>query len=347
MDAPRLAIVGSFGGTHVGGSLKRAADRLGVEAACFDVGEAMSPNRILQSLAWRIADRRPVHMRSFARRLLASSRAIPPDILIATGRAALDAPALAAHRALGVVSVNYSTDDPWNPAHHARWHMRARPLYDLVFTPRRSNIEDFRRLGCGDVRWLPFGYDDALFAPPDEGPAGSGHDVLFVGGADRDRRAFMASFMRSGLRPALAGVYWNRYPETRALSLGVRPPDELRWLTAAAKVNLCLVRRANRDGHVMRSFEIAAVGGCMLAEDTAEHREIFGADGESVVSFDTPKPAALRARDLIADPTRRQRLAAAVRQRVAAGNHTYRDRLTTILAAATDHLPGSPMASAG
>ena len=52
-------------------------------------------------------------------------------------------------------------------------------------------------------------------------------------------------------------------------------------------MNLCLVRRANRDGQVMRSYEAAAIGSCMLVEDTPEHRELFGPDGEAVVYFET------------------------------------------------------------
>ena len=93
----------------------------------------------------------------------------------------------------------------------------------------------------------------------------------------------MTEFMRHGPSVAVAGGYWERYPAFRAHALGIKPPEIIRALTAAAKVNLCLVRRANRDGHVMRSFEIAAIGGCMLAEDTDEHRDIFGGEGESVV----------------------------------------------------------------
>jgi spore maturation protein CgeB len=83
----------------------------------------------------------------------------------------------------------------------------------------------------------------------------------------------------------------------------------------------------------MRSFEIAAVGGCMLAEDTAEHREIFGPDGEAVVYFRTPREAAARAGSLLANPAERARLSGAVRARVSCGAHTYRDRLVSIIEA--------------
>jgi len=74
------------------------------------------------------------------------------------------------------------------------------------------------------------------------------HDVLFVGGAEPDWAAFMREFMRHGSPVLLAGAYWDRYPAFRAYALGIKPPEIVRALMAAAKVNLCLVRRANRDG---------------------------------------------------------------------------------------------------
>ncbi len=62
------------------------------------------------------------------------------------------------------------------------------------------------------------------------------------------------------------------HPITRANWRGVADQDTIRSASAAARVCLCLVRRANRDGHVMRSFEAAVIGGCILAQDTADHR---------------------------------------------------------------------------
>jgi spore maturation protein CgeB len=73
----------------------------------------------------------------------------------------------------------------------------------------------------------------------------------------------------------------------------------------------------------------------MLAEDTVEHREIFGDDREAVVYFSTPREAAERARSLLADPTERARLSAAIWKKVSYGGHTYRDRLLTILTLAS------------
>lgn len=331
----KIAIVGGFGGTQVGGSLARAADALSLETLGFDTAAA-SGARWLRSLNWRLADRRPPGLERFSAEVVGVCARARPDVLIATGSAALTERAVLALRASGALCLNFSTDDPWNPTSRSRWHLRALRRYDVVFTPRRANLADLSALGCSDVRYLPFGYDDSLFAP--SGGDGAGPDVLFVGGGDRDRADFMREFMRSGPPVALVGGNWRRFAALRPYLIGLKSPDELRALTASARINLCLVRRANRDGHVMRSFEIAAIGGCMLAEDTAEHREIFGPDGECVAYFRGPADAAARALSLLADDATRARLAASLRARNERGGHTYRDRLRSMLSAAGERL---------
>jgi spore maturation protein CgeB len=313
----------------------RGAAKLGIESIWFDSDRASGGFRLLRSLSWHFAGRRPLHLNQFSNELVKTCARAKPEILVATGMAPLTEPALRVLRELGIVSVNYSTDDPWNPAMRSNWHLRALPLYDLVFTPRRSNLHDFQRIGCAKVYYLPFGYDETLFASKVQSGDTHAHDVLFVGGADADRATFMAEFMRHGPPVAVAGGYWERYPAFRAYALGIKSPEVVRALTAAAKVNLCLVRRANRDGHVMRSFEIAAAGGCMLAQDTDEHREIFGPEGEAVVYFHDAKEAALRARALLCDLPERKRLAAGLHRCIADGSHTYAHRLATMLGIAS------------
>jgi hypothetical protein len=99
----------------------------------------------------------------------------------------------------------------------------------------------------------------------------------------------------------------------------------------------------------MRSVEIAADGGCMLTEDTAEHREILGPDGKGVVYFSTASEAADRVRWPLADPTQRTRLFAVLRARSLHGAHTFRDRLISVLEGATQirRAYGEPRQSAG
>jgi spore maturation protein CgeB len=105
-----------------------------------------------------------------------------------------------------------------------------------------------------------------------------------------------------------------------------------------------MVRRANRDGHAMRTFELPASGACMLTEFTEEHCEIFGEEGRTVQYFRTIAEMVEKAAWLIGNAEERRRLARAAHDLITRGGHTYRDRLLTILntlspprqAAATD-----------
>ena len=340
MPAPgnQIMLVGGVGGTNVADSLARAAVELGHEPILENHADAMSSSRLAQGLLWRLGGRRPFYLSRFSRRVLEICSARKVRILIATGTAPLHCRALEELRALGVFCVNYSTDDPWNSGQRAGWFLRALPRYNVVFTPRRANVEDFRSLGCAEVRYLPFAFAPDLFSPPLPARIGGElpREALFVGGADDDRVRFFGDCIEAGLRPSLVGDYWDRYPRTRPFAAGRLDPTELVRVTANAVVNICLVRRANRDGHVMRSFEIPAVGGFMVAEDTDEHRALFGADGERVCYFRSPAEAVERTRWAYSHPEERARMAASALALVTGGGHTYRDRLKLMLEAARE-----------
>jgi spore maturation protein CgeB len=340
-----LAIVGAFTGTHIGASLARAAARQGIAVTRFDTAGAMRASRLARAALWHVGGHRPARLGAFSAEVVAGCAEARPALLVATGAAPLTRSALRRLHGIGIACFNYATDDPWNKAMRASWYLRALPEYDAVFTTRSANLDCFRKIGVSAVYYLPFGYDDELFPGPARPPAtpgwAPGCDVLFVGGADRDRIAFITQFLKSGIPVVLVGGYWDRVPAMRRHALGLQPPEVLARLTGAARINLCLVRRANRDGHVMRSFEIAALGGVMLAEDTEEHRDLFGPDGEAVVYFRSPDEASIRARALLADAAERARLSEALWRRVATGGHTYRDRLGAMLAVANRRDPGS------
>jgi spore maturation protein CgeB len=255
--------------------------------------------------------------------------------MVATGLAPVEANALEALGALGVQRVVYLTDDPWNPRHRAGWFMEALPLYDLVFSTRRANLNDLERLGCRRVRYLPFAYAPEVHYPdppatPDEARAFAS-DVVFAGGADADRVPYIQALLRSGFKVGLYGGYWERFHPTRLYSRGHADPASLRKAIGGAKVALCLVRRANRDGLAMRSFEVPAIGACMLVEDTAEHREIFGPPDRAVAYFRSLDEMVQRMRRLLDDPVERGRLASEAHRLIAEGGHTYRDRLRGML----------------
>ncbi|MBI3615712.1 MAG: glycosyltransferase [Candidatus Omnitrophica bacterium] len=331
----KLLLIGNPGVGHVGGHLHRAAKDLGLSVNFLDVTQAFASPSWEAKWNWWIRGHRPSRLHEFGQEALQVCREFKPKWLLSTGIAPLEAGTLQAIREMGVERLNFLTDDPWNPAHWAPWFMEGLPFYDRIFSPRRANLRDLEQLGCSKVSYLPFAYSPEIHFP--EAPKTSQEqdryacDVVFIGGADRDRLVPVAALIRAGFQVALYGGYWDRFRQTRAYARGQIDPTDSRRVVGSAKVALCLVRRANRDGHSMRSFEIPAMGGCMLTEDTQEHRELFGKEGESTLYFHTIPEMLEKLRWMLQHNLERQRLASACHQRIVQGRHTYKDRLVTML----------------
>jgi spore maturation protein CgeB len=318
---------------QMGNYLAAGAERLGLDYRIMDLTESETNNRYLQKFFWRFRGKRPANWKRFASQALETCATLKPTIVLTTGgRVPLERSHVERLRDTGIKVINYSTDDPWNPALYARWFVAALPVYDAVFTPRRANILELRQCGVRDVQYLPFGYDPIIHRAWEENsPSGKQSDVLFVGACDSERLPMISALADAGLNLALYGRYWDDHSKTAAHSRGVANQDTIRAASASAAVCLCLVRRGNRDGHVMRSFEAAAIGGCILAEDTEDHRELFGENADSALYFRTTPELVEGAKRLVADPQTRRGMSLRLRERMAARADTYADRLSTML----------------
>jgi hypothetical protein len=330
-----IVLVGNPGPEHVGNHFRNAAEGLDLPFQLCNSDLAFQAHPALVKFNWWFRSHRPTHLREFSREVGKTCIVSNAKYLLAAGLAPVDAETLDLVGRAGTFRMNFLTDDPWNPQHTASWFMRALPHYDIVFTPRQANIEDLRRIGCARVEYLPFAYAPAIHFPdppatPEEEKRYSA-DVFFAGGADAERVSQLTALMRAGMDVALYGGYWNRYPETSSRARGHATTEVIRKAAAGARISLCLVRRANRDGHAMRTYELAAMGGCILAEDTEEHREILGPDGTAAVYFRSIPDLVERARELLRNDSRRDRLAAEARIRICGASNTYSDRLDNML----------------
>ena len=327
----RLLIIGYNQPGQMGNYLCSAARTLGICHKILDVAESETRNKWMQRYYWRLRGKRPAKLSAFAERAIDECHRFRPDLVLTTGnRAPLESMHLNRLAALGCTVANYSTDDPWNPVLHAPWFVEALPHYDIVFTPRSSNIADFQRCGTKRIHYLPFGYDPKIHRQAvHPGIKEMACDVMFVGGCDSERLALINALAEAGLSLALFGQYWDKYPRTRPFWRGVADQATICEASGAASIILCLVRRANRDGHVMRSFEAAAIGGCVLAEDTPDHRQLFGEDGARY--FKSIPDMVLAAKALASDPPLRHRIALRLKERMSARKDTYADRLNEIL----------------
>jgi len=334
--AGALLIVGNPAIFHIGAHFRRAAEELSIPVELCDTRRAFDAPWPAIQWNWRVLGHRPPRLNSFSRLVLDKCQTLRPRWLLATGLAPLTANALRRLREMDVICLNYLTDDPWNPAHHARWFLDALPQYDQVFSPRRANLDDLRQLGCRQVDYLPFAYASHMHYPESAAPEESSRyecDVLFYGGADSDRMPYIVALLEAGLDVHLYGGYWDRHARTRPYFKGHADPATLRKAVHGARITLCLVRQANRDGHVMRTFEAPAMGACMLTEDTPEHRELLGPDGATTIYFSGVTSLVENAHRLLARPEERRRLVDAAKTWATQGSNTYADRLSTMLGA--------------
>lgn len=293
-------------------------------AAAFDASWLVS------KINWHVRGHRPTRLEQFGARAVEVCEAIQATHVVATGIAPLPESAVRTIRQAGIRIVNWLTDDPWNDAHKAPWFIKTIPEYDAVFTPRAANIDDLRAAGARNVEILPFAYCvHCHFAMQKRDHP---RDVVsFVGGADKDRLRYMNALAQSNIALELYGGYWKEQRSLQQFARGFVDMAGYRVVAAHTAVSINLVREANRDGHVMRSYELPAMRACILAQDTADHRELYGADGEMVRYFQNPRDIVAAARALLADPAERDRLGMAGHTRVARPENTYYARLERLI----------------
>lgn len=337
MAKVRLLLVGNPDPIHIGNHFMQAAKALAVDFRLCDSREAFYAPFLFAKINWWLRGHRPPKLNTFSNKIVDACRKFNPNLMLAIGIAPVEKRALIEIGKLKIARLNYLTDDPWNVRHWAPWFMEALPLYDYVFTPRKANITDLQKADCPKVFYLPFAYSPEVHFtqfPTIEEKERFESDIVFVGGADVDRISYINALIKSGFKVGLYGGYWERFPQTRKITHDQVGLETLRKAISATKVALCLVRRSNRDGHSMRTFEIPAIGTCMLTEDTEEHRDIFGEEGKAVVYFKTPSEMLSKVHWLLNNDDERKRLASTSHDLIIKGENRYSDRLRYMLGVA-------------
>ena len=271
------------------------------------------------------------------RALLAIDPAFGPDVVWIEKGVAIEVATLRALAARWprAVLLNYSGDDMFNPRNQSRQWRACLPVYDLHVTTKRHNVPELIGAGARDVFQLDKGFDLAVHRPMPVTPevrARFGGDVGFVGWPEAERARSMRYLAENGVRVRVWGP-WPRWAGTHAdLRIEGRPlwGDDYANALSAFRINLCFLRKANRDRHTARSVEIPACGGFMLAERTEEHQALFE-EGREAVYFESDAELLARVRHSLTHEDERARIAAAGRQRCLTGGYSYDHRLTQVL----------------
>lgn len=228
--------------------------------------------------------------------------------------------------------VGYSPDDMGRRHNLSRPFLEHLPLYDLFFTTKSYNVSELETAGAPRVLFVDNAYDsyDHHPFPVDEtSRVRLGGAVGFVGSHEEERAGLIHTLAAAEVPVRVWGNGWqalNAPPQ--ALHLEHKPLFGADYAAAmqAFDINLCFLRKANRDLQTTRSIEIPACGGFMLAERSAEHQRLFQ-EGEEAEFFSDGAELLDKARYYLAHPEQRQRIAAAGRRRCLEGGYSNHHRM--------------------
>ena len=188
-----------------------------------------------------------------------------------------------------MILLNYSPDDMINPNNQTRYYLGSLGLYDVLVTTKVANVAELKAMGARDVRLVFNSYHEALHRPipiTKEDRKRYGAKVTFVGFCEKERTQSILRLADAGLGVRVWGPGWensklkahsNIRLECRALW-----DEEYTRVLCASDINLCFLRKENRDTSTARSVEIPACGAFMLAERTEQHKAHFTEDVEAV-----------------------------------------------------------------
>jgi spore maturation protein CgeB len=234
------------------------------------------------------------------------------------------------------VIAGYSPDDMAANHNNTVNFVRSLAFHDVYFTTKTYGVAELAALGCPKVVFSGNAYDEAIHRPMtlEGGDVEKfSADVGFIGSYEQDRAEQMLYLDRQGFAVRIHGSMWDEFPQVKELSMPPRAPvfnEDYTKAVCGAKINLCFLRKINRDLQTQRSVEIPACGAFMLAERTDEHRELFE-EGKEAEFFSSRQELAEKVRHYLAHPDERRRIADAGRERCLRSGYSYHDRIRQML----------------
>jgi len=237
------------------------------------------------------------------------------------------------HRSCKIVS--YSPDDMMNKRNQSKCYLKAARIYDLHVTTKSYNVAQLKALGAKDVLFIDNAYDPNTHHPhalTSDELIELGADVGFIGQFEKERYKMMLALANEGIKITVRGPDWERYIN-RHPNLLIKPGwilnDRYAKGICAAKINLCFLRKVNRDLQTTRSIEIPACGGFMLAERTNEHLALFE-EGKEAEFFANEQELIEKAKYYLSHDDKRKAIAARGRERCLKSKYSNYERLRAV-----------------
>ena len=345
MSEPKRLRIVCVGETWLGSDARAAFAALRrMGHATYVIDEAHFVPTEWSTFAGRAARKllRGVMVAELRHRASAMLRLVKPDALFVFKGNYVSPGILRDARQIGVLSVNYYPDVSFFT--HGRQLPQTLPHYDHVFTAKTFGVADMRKHGVRSISSLAPGYDPDVHRPMSLSAADReafGCDVSFIGTWSPKKEAIL-----SGLRTALPGirlrVWGNQWEKrtTRALDdsvmgIGITGDDYSRAI-CASRICLGLLSEARTgassgDLITARTFQIPACGTMMLHEFNDEAATYFTENVEAAF-FRSNTDLASTVEHFLAEPSERNAIAAAGRERSLRSGYSADSRMQEVAA---------------
>ncbi len=238
---------------------------------------------------------------------------------------------------LGHFVIGYSPDD-MNQSHcRSKYWLAGLKYYDYFITTKTYNVPELINMGAKNAVFVGNAYAPELHFPRSviaEDKLRFGGSVGFIGAYEKDRANYMDCLGRSGVR-----IRWWGSGEKRVKlhHPNIKKERQFLWDEDYAKaincfdINLCFLRKKNRDLQTTRSIEIPACGGFMLAERTDEHLSLFE-EGIEAEFFSSVEELIDKTKFYLANTELRIQIALAGAEKCKKAGYSNDERLRQILA---------------
>ncbi len=235
---------------------------------------------------------------------------------------------------------SYTEDDMYALHNRSLYYTWGLKYYDIVFTTKsyNCNADELPALGARRVVFVDKAFDKNTHRPlpiSNEDRIKLGSDVGFIGSFEKDRAEKMLFLAKNGIPVRIWGNGWKgwikKHPALRIENQPIYQDDYVKAI-CATKINLCFLRKMNRDLQTDRTMEIPACGAFMLAERTDEHQRLFEERKEAAF-FDIRNPQELleKVQYYLAHEDERAEIGRRGRERCLKSGYSHHDRLNFML----------------
>ena len=189
-----------------------------------------------------------------------------------------------------LVIIWYGEDDMMNPRMRTRQIERALPLFDLWVTTKSFNAkqEEIPSLGARNVFFVNNSCDPQLHCLvriTDQERKRFGAAISFIGSFEAPRAQSLLYLAKKGLTVRVWGNGWRlwvgRHPNLIVEDRPIYNKDYVKAIVASS-INICFLRKTNRDFQTCRSIEIPSCSGFMLHERNSEITNLYREAKEAV-----------------------------------------------------------------